>query len=530
MEPSDASIKTILRDLSELEKAPMSGISLYMPDNSNPFLLHGSLILNNDNEKRFAIHFHFKIPSDYPIGAPAVNISPDPKLGLKLEESIVENSNHENPIYAELTRNFALYVETVHGPSKSGKGEMTQKFTLSSILVYLKTFFAYPYLSKEILPSEENLLALQQQTGDANHKLKNGSDEIPFNQEEISNKLTCSISLSSIFDIPEPILGYPLDLSNDKFGRIWVTPLIEIMSYEAFILNFPKNAQILQDYHKCKFKSGLGMNYNFWLPIYINKNHFERSKQHVFDAISFIYKNTEGVLPSAFNPVMTLKVLPPIIVKIIVHFVKGTIHQSIPAIEAYCQLYRLFAKLVEMFPELQQAIDTEVENFCHSEKNRHKKVAGDLGEFMIKLALSTKGINNPKILNALLKEYLARQIFWACKANRDLNSRNKCPNFLRTFMEATKVSNHFFLIQLETAQLLLDKRVISELDNNYGILNETRMKAFRNRLEWVQNNVLDNWKTFIEGINQQEYIKNDQTMIQYVLEGYNAAQDKGYMK
>lgn len=183
---------------------------------------------------------------------------------------------------------------------------------------------------------------------------------------------------------------------------------------------------------------------------------------------------------------MVLKVLPPILVKTIVHFLKGSIHQSLVAIDAYCQLYSLFAKLSRMFPNLKKAIDQEVDKFYASDKNRHKKTAGDLGEFMIKLALSSDGFTNIEIVKLLFKEYLARQISWACKADRDLSRRAQCPDLVKKFMVAAQVSNQFFLVQLATSQLLLKKGMKAELDENYGFLSSAKMNDFREKIVWIQ--------------------------------------------
>mmetsp|Transcript_37204 Transcript_37204/g.33419 ORF Transcript_37204/g.33419 Transcript_37204/m.33419 type:complete len:81 (-) Transcript_37204:217-459(-) len=79
--------------------------------------------------------------------------------------------------------------------------------------------------------------------------------------------------------------------------------------------------------------------------------------------------------------------------------------------------------------------------FCKSEDNRHKKEAGDLGEFIIKLGLSSYGINDPDIMYLVMKEHMCRQVSWCLKADKSLGKRTQNPNFVKKFMEASQISN-----------------------------------------------------------------------------------------
>jgi len=348
-------------------------------------------------------------------------------------------------------------------------------------------------------------------------------------KKEIASKLICSVLKTNIFDQSKPILGYPIDLEKDAFGRYWPTPIMEILSYDAFVLNIQQNFSKLDNYHSVKFRSSFGSSYNYWLPVYIDDEHFERSKQYIFNSIAIIYAGVEGKRENDFQPAMVLKVLPPILVKTAIHFLKGTIHQSLVGIDTYCQLYRLFVKLVELFPELQEAIDKEVANFCAKEENRHKRVSGDLGEFLIKLSLSSSGIDDASIMNLLMKEHLTRQVSWTLRKDRSLALKEKCNSFLERFMAASEISNQFLIIKLETARLLLDQNVKKHLDQRCGLLNDQTMKLFREKLNWVQNNVKGDWENYIQGIGQQGYVYNDQIMLSYVFKAFDMARYKGYL-
>ncbi len=348
-------------------------------------------------------------------------------------------------------------------------------------------------------------------------------------EKEVRSKLICSVSKADIFDSSEPILGYPIDLEKDQFGRFWPTTLTEILSYDSFVYDIQHNHTKLDSYHTTKFISSFGTQYNYLLPVYIDKKHFERGKQHIFNAISIIYAGVQGTKANDFRPEMVLKVLPPILVKTMIHFIKGTIYQSIAGIETYCQIYLLLVKLIDYFPELKHTINKEVENFYKSKEYRHKRNAGDLGEFMIKLSLSKYGIGDTQIMTQVFKEHLNRQVSWALKANRTLGKKTKCPNFLAQYMTATQVSNQFFLLKLEVANLLLNKSVKGDLEKRCGLLNDDVMKLFRDRMNWIKKAMTSDWRVLVTGSGLSRYIPDSETMTQYILQAFHEAIIKGYL-
>ena len=164
------------------------------------------------------------------------------------------------------------------------------------------------------------------------------------------------------------------------------TPVIEIISKEG--LRYIKEVQTdsddsISDNKYGYWKSIYGFEFNKWIPIYINKNHFDSINSELISLICELL----GYKKENFKPVDVLKLIPPILVKTAIHFLKGEVHQSYAAIDAYSQFQYLLVKLKEIYPEIQTEIDNQVELFMKSNANRHKREAGDLGEFMIKCSL-----------------------------------------------------------------------------------------------------------------------------------------------
>ena len=76
---------------------------------------------------------------------------------------------------------------------------------------------------------------------------------------------------------------------------------------------------------------------------------------------------------------------------------------SISAAPALCESF------VESFPELQNEIDSEIESFCEDSRTKQTGITGDVGEFLVMLALSSHGINSCDVINLVLKHHLAEQ-------------------------------------------------------------------------------------------------------------------------
>ena len=348
-------------------------------------------------------------------------------------------------------------------------------------------------------------------------------------RKEVRDKLVCSVTKVDVFDDSKPVLGYPIDIEKDVYGRLWPIPIMEILSYDAFVFNIQQNFEKLDNYARVKFTSSFGSSYNYWLPVYINDEHFERSKEHIFNAIAIIYAGVEGKRENDFRPEMVLKVLPPILVKTAVNFLKGIIYQSIVGIDAYCHIYQLLVKMIKTFPELQKVIDQEVQDFCTNEDNRHKRVAGDLGEFMIKLSLSSRGLTNSLARSLVFKEHMARQVSWTLRKDKSLLYNQKDSSFVERFLAASQVSNQFALVKLEIAKLLQDSNVKEQFEKQCGVLSEETIRIFRSRMNWIQKYVVGDWKILVEGLEQEKSIYSEEMMRKEIVGAFNSARVKGYL-
>jgi len=158
---SNRALKRVLRDLAEVTAEPVPGISICMPDQTDPFTLHGNLIISDGLYKGLLIHLLFHIPQDYPIDPPAVNIAPDLIFGSRFHEHIFDDNLYGNSICTDITSNFSGYFKTIDASGAPVKSGWTSAYTLSSVLLQLQVFFADPDLSSHALPSPQEIARLR---------------------------------------------------------------------------------------------------------------------------------------------------------------------------------------------------------------------------------------------------------------------------------------------------------------------------------------------------------------------------------
>ncbi|CAF4737976.1 unnamed protein product, partial [Rotaria sp. Silwood2] len=139
------------------------------------------------------------------------------------------------------------------------------------------------------------------------------------------------------------------------------------------------------------FRSVTGKDYNHWLRIFINENHFQKGQTIIQNSISMIYNGTAlGSARYDFKPIMALNVLTTLMNKFGVQLFNGQIFESKHAIEVYCHFLRLLMHFIDIYPELDRHMNKTIENFTKDIRNRNKKIVPDIGEFLIQIALPKK--------------------------------------------------------------------------------------------------------------------------------------------
>ena len=553
-------LKRIHRDLKEINDNPLPGISVCMPNENDPLTLHGNIYIMDGPYRDMLIHIIVHLPPDYPITGPAVNIAPGLKFNNRFHEHLIDDDLHGSHICTDLLTNMTYMYEE----GKKQKSGWTPAYTLSAALIQLQVFFAEPDLPR--LPSPEDIEALRKHVKDFKmtitlsggntivHSSENPYPPVQLNlpqkenqiipnkdmEEEIKEPdvrkeseqwLKCAISKCTIFDESKPILGYPLDISKDRYGRYWPTPILEMISYDSFVQNIANNPEKLDNFEGVKFKSSFGEPYNFWIPVYLNEEHYQRGRQHVLNAISTVCKGFYGVTENDFKPHMILQVLPVILNKMIVKILKGELHQSVAAIQAYAHFYRLMMKLLEEFPEVKNSIDGLVDNMKRGENQRSKENLGDMGEFLIKLGLSKYGLKDPEINELLIEEYLARHVFWILKDEPGFTNRNHTPkSFVQGCVKHARISHQIYVVAVETANLMISDISLTHIDMRNGLLPKPLMDEYLIKIDWIRKNVAvdGNWEILCQSFNLDKKFTTEMDMANLLLKAFEISARQGY--
>ncbi|XWV25558.1 ubiquitin-conjugating enzyme [Tupanvirus deep ocean] len=531
-------IKRIMKDLNENNDHPVNGISICMPSEDDIFTLHCNVKIMNGIYKDIILHLIMHIPDDYPHTGPAMNIAPGIPFGHKFHEHVYDDGYHGNTICNDLLTNFKFFFE---GRREVASG-WSPGYTLNTILMQMSLFFEDPDLPKHLLPSLTDIEKLKSRINDFRCDICGHTTDNPYPpvvseakdivvdiaKEQLLEKVTCSVSKSNIFNDKNLILGCPLDVRLDRFGRIWAVPILETISYETYIGEIQKyGIEKLESYSRHYFTSALGQKYNFWMPYYLTKEHFERGYQTIINAISVIKHGTaSGESRFDFKPTDALDVLLSLCNKTVVNILNGKMHESKAAIEGYVHFLRLLMEFITRFPVLQQKINITIENFVKNRAQRNKSKVPDIGEFIITLFLSKYKYDNIK--KELLEEYFARQIFWLLKNGVDLSEPN-INKRLQDCFESSKVSCHLLVFNLQMAKTFIFDGVKDKLDAHYGFAPDHIVDSFQNQIKQIKSEV-NSYPRFLKRIGFSNVIRSPEHMIEYLEQAELVSRLQGYTK
>lgn len=551
---SASTLKRIYKDIEELKRKPQPGISLCMPNSKNPLTLHANIVIMQGIYKDLLLHLIIHLPPNYPLMAPAANIARGLNFGPKHHHHVYDNAENGNDICLDLLTNLRF----MYDGSRFDQSGWTSSYTLLALLIQLQVFFSDPDFGG-VRPNKDDVKDLFKHAKDfrLNIELDDGQivehnyqkpyppfeyaeekieeDEICTTKDSIQKEkqmkdaediLLCSISKCSLFDESKPILGYPLDIKRDRHNKFWTTPINEFISYETF-LALTNNESEREETKARGFKSSFGDLFNFWIPIYINETHWNRSFDKVQAAIATISTGKTGC---EFKPYMICHALPAILHTIVVKMARGDLCRASVALQAYCYFYRLAIKLLDEYPSLREKLNREIESAINNEFSRGRLKQSNMGEFLIKLALSDYGVTNIFINALVLEEYLARQVGQVVIHDKRLTQRQSCSNFAKRFLSAATDQVKILAIAFETARLMSEEISIEELDNNYGLLPRSISDGFSEKLHHINKRLTDSydWKVLPDCLRLHEQFKSEEDMVQILDTAFDVSFRQGY--
>ncbi|KAF0977585.1 hypothetical protein FDP41_003577 [Naegleria fowleri] len=267
----------------------------------------------------------------------------------------------------------------------------------------------------------------------------------------------------------EDTLGIGLFIYENKKGRYELSTSLDLIGYKAF--------------HRDGVRKGVwNANFNFWLPLYINKQH--ANVNYFRDSIACIRRECPGFLDERAIPekckddfpYLAMDLLSRLMNTMIVEIMKGYSHASIKALQGYCHFHRWMIYLAQTYgPEL--GILKSVHRFLNYAKACHKNECPDLGVFLRLSVLGPDGITWDSIKEVVVHEVTVRNAFWIQLKDPNMANLNDGNDIARVKIswESSQVScrlimfHVFFLRQFVEKHRDRSLEMIGRMyDVNYG--------------------------------------------------------------
>ena len=247
----------------------------------------------------------------------------------------------------------------------------------------------------------------------------------------IKENLTCSVLKKNYIDDPSIILGYPIVRSSSKYNpnKIELYPIPEMLSYDGFLSEIDNQQEKLDHYFETNFKSSGNEAYNCWIPVYINKTHYEKNKAHILNSFSVIKFGPEGKAEYDFKPDQIFEILPIVLNKMIIGMFNGKTQISSAFIKSYFQYVLLFKKLCDDYEDENLAfLNKKLALILDNEYKIDKKIIPDIGDFLMILFFCNKDTHEEqmkKMWDCLFEEMIIRTMFWGFHSDENKEKMKK---------------------------------------------------------------------------------------------------------
>lgn len=506
--------RRVLRDLQDLEKDPIPGVSV-TPVSDDIFHLHLNVTIPEGPYEGIVIHMALHIPDTYPLSAPAGRIAPNFPYTSQEHSHI-----HGQELCNDQLSNYSGYFAAIDGGTIQAGAGWRSGCSLRGLCIMLSSFFVETDLSP---PTQDSVSQLRARI------LRFVCPECPSTglvvyppipQAEIAGQLEtpniltrarenlmCQVSRENFVD-NTVTLGYPIKLVTDHRGRLQITLYPDMISYDIY----------MTDLQRVGFSRGgmsrtpSGQPYNRWLPIYISEEHFQKNLICIKHTVSVLAKGDSGVAENDFVPEHILTVFPCLLNKMILAMTEGTLHESESAILAYSHYHRLFTRLLEMYPELSQRITEDVRWFIADRKRRNKKCTPDIGEFIVKLSVCKDyKWNDPNVLKFVIEEYFARQVYWVTQKVplTELHRLDPPRRLFETF-KFTGVSNKILAFNICITDLMRETSV-QDLDAMLNVPTEAFVQIVQQKIKAIKG--IQKYEDLVNMIRLNGVIRTRESMI-----------------
>ena len=477
-------IRRINKDIKEISQNPVEGIGIASLDN-DPMKYVVNIRLMNGPYKDYCVQLYLTFPETYPSKPPKILIYPNQAIDGQYHHHIFDDySKDENGHYFK-----KFCFDLLDNDFMSTKDENTgwnPSYTISSILLQVQNFISDPDMHGYI-PDKNKISQLFTSMKNYSRKFKITNDqgktetiihtwEKPFpemfekvekkdeNKEEkkeekdekleqekirmqqIKDNLTCFMLKLNYIDDPEILLGYPI-IQNKVGGikqKMELYPIPELLTYDGYMAQIGKQDDKLDFYFDIKFKSANNQFYNYWVPIYIDENHYKKNKTAILNSFSIIKYGAQGLKEYDFNPEQIFEILPNLLNKMIIGMFNGKSSICSSFIRCYFQYVLLFKKLcLEYEKDYLKFVNHRLNLIKDNGYNPDKSIIPDIGDFFMLLFFSNKNTNNEKMKKmwyVLFEEFAIRQAYWIF---HEYTNKSAIENLIRNKFCDDIVLTHF---------------------------------------------------------------------------------------
>ena len=511
-------IKRINKDMNEITKSPIEGIGIVSIDN-DPMKYVVNLCLMTGIYNGYCIQLLLTFTDNYPTKPPKILIFPNQAINNEYhhhifpDHSVDENGHYFKKFCFDLLDNDFMSTNTEH----SG---WNPSYSISSLLLQVQNFIGDPDLPKSHLPNKGKIKQLMDSMDTYTkvfkikednkekkiiHTWKNPYPKMYFKKNEnkkedeintnpninenekekedniqlIKENLTCFMLKLNYIEDPDILLGYPI-IQKKGLGKnkIELFPIPEMLTYDGFMAQIGKQDSKLDYYFDTQFKSANNEYYNYWVPIYIDKNHYFKNRTAILNSFSIIKYGPRGIKEYDFKPEQIFEILPIILNKMIIGMFNGQSSISSAFIRCYFHYVLLFKKLsIEFEDEFINYLNHKL-NLIHKNKyNIKKSIIPDIGDFFVLLFFCNRNTHTEKMKKmwyCLFEELLVRQIFWI------FNDKNNKKNIIELILQDGEEIEK----QKKISMKKIEKETLKEcFEEGYITINTKDNKTFVDLLE-----------------------------------------------
>ena len=473
-------IRRITKDMKEINQNPIEGIGISSIDN-DPMKYVVNIKLMSGPYKDYCVQLLLTFPETYPSKPPKMLIYPDQAIDGQYhhhifgDSKIDENNHHFKKFCFDLLDNDFM-------STKDENTGWNPSYTISSILLQVQNFISDPDMHGYIPPQNKikqlfdsmktysrkfkiindqgnseiithtwqnpfpKMFEKKEEKEDKKEEKKEEKNEIDekekIRMQQIKDNLTCFMLKLNYIDDPDILLGYPI--IQNKIGlvkqKIELYPIPELLTYDGYMAQIGKQDNKLDFYFDVQFKSANNQFYNYWVPIYIDENHYQKNKTAILNSFSIIKFGPRGIKEYDFKPEYIFQILPIILNKMIIGMFNGKSSICSSFIRCYFQYVLLFKKLcLEYENEYSNYVNKILNSVKNNKYNPDKNIIPDIGNLFMLLFFSNRDIYNEKmkkIWYVLFEEFAIRQAYWIFHENQNKAEimRIMAENFVNEFI------------------------------------------------------------------------------------------------